>query len=173
MSLPRTGAITEPAYGHLVGTECPPFLVRDTHGEGITAPDLAGGPALVVFFPFAFTPVCDEELSELDQQIRCFDDVAILAVSCDPPAALRAWQEQRDFAFAMASDFWPHGAAARAFGVFDEVSGHPRRASFVLDAAGRIAWSVINPAGRARPVQEYLTALAALRGGATTDEGRP
>lgn len=152
-------AQTVPTYGHLQGALCPPFTVPDTHGEQVTNEDLRGGPALIVFFPFAFTPICAAELAELDDRIREFDDVAILAVSCDAVASLRAWQEREEFAFDMASDFWPHGQVARAFGVLDEATGHPLRASFILDARGTITWSVINPAGMGRPVDDYLKAL--------------
>lgn len=155
--------LAEPRFGHLVGLQCPQFSVRDTYGEHLGAHDLKGTPALLIFFPFAFTQICDEELSELNARIWEFDDVAILAISCDAPASVRAWQEKKDFAFELGSDFWPHGQAAEAFGVFDPESGRARRASFVMDPDGIITWSVINPAGKPRPVQEYLHALAPLR----------
>lgn len=156
--------ISAPIEGHLCGEPCPAFTVPDTHGQPVSAADLRGAPALIIFYPFAFTRICETELAELDERIREFDGVAVLAISCDPPASLRAWQEQQDFAFDMASDFWPHGRAARAFGVFDEGTGHAQRASFVLDAHGTITWSILNPAGRPRSVQAYLEALKPLHG---------
>lgn len=146
-----------------IGAPCPAFSVVDTHGDVITDQDLRGGPTLLIFYPFAFTPICDAELSDLEGRIGEFDDVAVLAVSCDPPAAVRAWQEHKDFSFAMASDFWPHGAAATAFGAFDSSTGHATRSSFVLDPAGRVSWSVRNPAGVGRSVEGYLEALAPFR----------
>ncbi len=154
-----------PRYGHLRGQQCPPFRVSDTHGEWLTEANLRGGPSVVVFFPFAFTPICDGELTALEGRIREFDNVGVLAISCDAPAALRAFQETGDFSFEVASDFWPHGQMARAFGVFDEVSGTPQRATFVLDDSGVIRWSVINPPGQARDVEDYLRAIGALRDG--------
>jgi len=163
VSAPRAGSHAEPRYGHLVGERCPKFRVREASGELVGEGDLTGVLTLLVFYPFAFTPTCDAELTELDSRIREFDDVAILAISCDPPAAVRAFQEQEDFAFEMASDFWPHGAAASAFGVFDAETGTAQRASFVLSPSGEVLWSVINPAGQARPVQSYLDALAPHR----------
>ena len=162
MSAPDFSALTEPRHGHLQGRPCPPFAVRDVHGADLTGADLRGAPALVIFFPFAFTPICEGELADLNDNIRRFDDVAILAISCDGPAALGAWQAAEDFAFDLASDFWPHGRAARSFGVFDDATGHPRRATFALDARGTIAWSVVNPPGQARSVDEYAAALAQL-----------
>lgn len=160
----------EPEYGHLVGTQCPGFTVRDTHGDAVGPADFIGSPALILFFPFAFTPICEAELTDLDARLADFDDVALLAISCDSVASLRAWQEDQDLGFELGSDFWPHGEAAQSFGVFDEVTGHPLRASFVLDPEGRVAWSVINPAGMGRPVQPYLDALAPLRTGPVPGE---
>lgn len=154
-----------PRHGHLVGHPCPAFAVTDTHGDTLREADLVGHPALIVFYPFAFTGICQAELAELDTRVEEFDDVAILAISCDPVASARAWQEQQGFAFEVASDFWPHGDASRAFGVFDERTGHARRGSFIIDAEGRVQWSVINPAGTGRPVQAYLDALTPLRVG--------
>lgn len=145
--------------GPQIGAPCPAFSVVDTHGETITDQDLHGGSALLVFYPFAFTQICDSELTALEERIREFDDVAILAISCDSPAAVRAWQEDRDFSFAMASDFWPHGAAARAFGVFNPEAGHAIRGSFVLDRTGDVVWSVRSSAGLGRSVDDYLRAL--------------
>ena len=161
----RSGSHGEPRYGHLVGKGCPKFRVCEASGETVGEGDLSGVLTLLVFYPFAFTPICDAELTELDSRIREFDDVAILAISCDPPAAVRAFQQREDFAFEMASDFWPHGAAAAAFDVFDTETGTARRASFVLSPGGEVLWSVINPAGQARPVQSYLDALAPHRAG--------
>src|SRR5699024_12642582 len=108
---------------------------------------------------------CDSAPPELDSRIREFDAAAILASSCDPPAAVRACQQREDFAFEMASDFWPHGAAAAAFDVFDTETGTARRARFVLSPGGEVLWSVANPAAQARPVQSYLDALAPHRPG--------
>lgn len=156
--------------GPQIGAPCPAFSVVDTHGDAITEQDLRGGPALLIFYPFAFTPICDSELTALEERIREFDDVAILAISCDPPASVRAWQEEKDFSFAMASDFWPHGAAARTLGVFDPETGHATRGSFVLDAAGTVTWSVHSPAGAGRSVDDYLLALEPHRDGRDLDD---
>jgi mycoredoxin-dependent peroxiredoxin len=74
--------------------------------------------------------------------------------------ALKAWQEAEGFGFDLLSDFWPHGDAARAFGVFDEESGHAVRGSFLVDADGIVRWSVVHPRGRPRELEMYRTALA-------------
>jgi len=58
--------------------------------------------------------------------------------------------------------FWPHGAAARAYGVLDEDAGVARRGSFLLDAGGTVRWSLVHPGGQARPFAAYRGAVAGL-----------
>jgi alkyl hydroperoxide reductase subunit AhpC len=60
-------------------------------------------------------------------------------------------------------DFWPHGAVARAYGVFNEGLGCADRATFVIDKAGKVAAmfaspDLLTPRGRA----DYDAALAEL-----------
>lgn len=158
--------LTGPATGHLVDEPAPDFNGPDTHGSSVTAAALRGRTTLLVFFPFAFTGVCGDELGELDAAGAPggpLDDVRIVAVSCDPAPSQRAWQDQRGLRFDLVSDFWPHGAIARAFGVFDEGQGRAERGSFLIDAAGTVRWSVLHPAGIARPVNGYVEALASIR----------
>ncbi|MBO3093749.1 peroxiredoxin [Cellulomonas dongxiuzhuiae] len=147
-----------------VGTRAPGLTLPDTHGTPVALAQLRGTPVAVVFFPFAFSGICTAELCELRDDIAAFDDagVRLLAVSCDPMFALRAWSEQERFPFDLLSDFWPHGEAARAYGVFDEATGHALRGSFLVDADGVLRWSVVNPRGQARPLSAYRQALAAL-----------
>ena len=50
----------------------------------------------------------------------------------------------------LASDFWPHGEAARAYGVFNEKKGAPFRGTFLIDKAGVVVWNLVNEAGTRR-----------------------
>jgi mycoredoxin-dependent peroxiredoxin len=149
-----------PAAGDLA----PDFTLTDTHGTPVTLSSLRGRPVAIVFVPFAFSGTCTGELCELRDNISAFEDagVKLVVISCDPAHALRAWAEHEGYGFDLLSDFWPHGEAARAYGVFDESRGFARRGSFLVDAEGRIAWSVVNVAGQARPLAAYREALAAL-----------
>lgn len=154
------------ASGPVLGTPAPGLTLPDTHGTPVTLRELRGTPVAVVFFPFAFSGLCTGELCELRDNIAAFDDVGVrlLAVSCDPAFTLRAWSEQQGFSFDLLSDFWPHGAAARAYGVFDEATGHALRGSFLVDAEGVLRWSVVNPRGVPRALSDYRAALADLAG---------
>ncbi|MGV8967907.1 MAG: peroxiredoxin [Cellulomonas sp.] len=147
-----------------VGESAPDFVLPDTHGTPVRLRDLRGTTVAVVFVPFAFTGICTGELCELRDAIGEFDaaGVRLLVVSCDPTPSQRAWAEHEGFGFDLLSDFWPHGAAAQAFGVFDPVKGRAIRGSFLIDDAGVVRWSVINPPGKPRDLAGYRAALAAL-----------
>lgn len=114
--------------------------------------------------PFAFSRTCTGELGELRDRLGELTAAGVrpVAVSCDPMTALRAWADQEDYTFDLASDFWPHGAAARAYGVFDADHGYAQRGSFLVDAAGVLRWSLVHTDGSARPWSAYTAAVAAL-----------
>ncbi|MFV2143253.1 MULTISPECIES: peroxiredoxin [Isoptericola] len=146
------------------GDPAPDFTLPDTHGTPTHLADLRGESVLVVFFPFAFSGTCTGELSELRDNIEDFEaaGVRLLAVSTDPVFTLKAWEEIEGFGFEMLSDFWPHGAAATAFGVFDPESGHALRGSFLVDADGIVRWTVVHPRGERRELEAYRAALAEI-----------
>ncbi|NCT90107.1 peroxiredoxin [Cellulomonas sp. APG4] len=146
------------------GDVAPDLTLPDVHGTPVSLADLRGTPVTLVFYPFAFSGICTGELCELRDSLEDFEAAGarLLAVSCDPVPALRAWSEQQGFGFDLLSDFWPHGQAARAYGVFDEQKGLAVRGSFLIDADGIVRWSVVNPPGQARALGDYRAALAAL-----------
>ena len=74
----------------------------------------------------------------------------------------RAWAEAENFQFGLLADFWPHGAVAQAYGVFDEAKGLAIRGTFVIDKEGIVRWKVVNPIPQARDVADYRKALAEL-----------
>jgi peroxiredoxin len=146
------------------GDPAPDFTLPDTHGTPVHLADLRGEPALLVFYPFAFSRVCTGELCELRDNVEDFESagVRLLAVSTDPVYTLKAWQQQEGFGFDLLSDFWPHGDVARAYGVFDESTGHALRGTFLIDADGVVRWRVVSARGQARDLQAYREAVAQL-----------
>ena len=118
---------------------------------------------LLVFYPFAFSGVCTGEMSAFRERLDEFltFDTEVLAISCDPVYALRAWSDQDGLNFPLLSDFWPHGEVARAYGVFDESTGSPERSTYVVDKAGRLSWAVHHPRPAARSADNLLDALRA------------
>jgi peroxiredoxin (alkyl hydroperoxide reductase subunit C) len=143
----------------------PDFTLPDHHGAPTTLSSLRGDrAALVVFYPFAFSGVCTGELTGLRDDLDSFqnDAVQLLAVSCDAVYSLRAWADQEGFGFPLLSDFWPHGAVASSYGVFDGRAGRADRGTFLVDSSGVVRWSVVTEPGQARDLEEYRTAIASL-----------
>ncbi|MFJ8296680.1 peroxiredoxin [Streptomyces sp. NPDC094447] len=149
-----------------VGAEAPDFALRDNHGRTVRLSDFRGERNVVLlFYPFAFTSVCAGELGELRDNLATFvnDDTRLLAVSTDSIHTLRVFAEQESLEYPLLSDFWPHGEASRAYGVFDEEKGCAVRGTFVIDRAGVVRWTVVNGLPEARDLGDYVKALDALR----------
>ena len=148
-----------------VGDQAPDFELKDQHGTPVRLSGFRGKKnVVIVFYPFAFSGVCSSELSALRDSFpeASRPDVELMAVSADSVFALRTWADAEGFSFALLSDFWPHGAVARSYGVFDENMGAATRGTFILDKAGVVRWKVVNPIPQARDVADYQKALAEL-----------
>jgi peroxiredoxin len=148
----------------LVGREAPDFTLVNQRGTPITLSHLGATPVLVVFIPFAFSVLCTSEILELRDsgEIGQDDAVRVLTISCDSVFANRAWTDATEYKRDVLSDFWPHGAVTRAYGVFDEKVGRAVRASFLIDIAGVVRWAIVNDADHVRDVGDYSEAIAAL-----------
>ncbi|MFF9017303.1 peroxiredoxin [Streptomyces sp. NPDC014870] len=148
-----------------VGTKAPEFELKDNHGRTVRLSDFRGEKNVVLlFYPFAFTGVCAGELGELRDNQPQFvnDDTQLLAVSTDSIHTLRVFAEQEALEYPLLSDFWQHGEASRAYGVFDEEKGCAVRGTFIIDKEGVVRWSVVNDLPDARDIDDYVKALDAL-----------
>ena len=148
-----------------IGAPAPDFELPDQHGQTVRLSALRGQKAaLVVFYPWAFSRVCGSELDALQSRLDevASDAVELLAVSCDPTFALRAYADQKGLGFTLLSDFWPHGAVASAYGIFDQANGIALRGSFLVDRDGVLCWSVVNGIPDARDIDDYKKAIADL-----------
>ena len=145
-----------------MGEVAPDFSTRNSHGETVTLSALRGAPALLVFYPFAFTGICTDELTGVQEQLPQLrtKGVRVLGISTDTMFALRVFAEQENLELDLLSDHWPHGAIASSYGVFDPELGCALRATFVLDADGVVTWRVVNRIGEGRDLAAHLTAIS-------------
>ena len=128
------------------GDAAPEFDLAITHEERVRLSDFRGrSNVLLVFHPFAFTQVCEDEARDLQESLEAFRNAntEVVFVSCDPTAARQAWRRELGAEYTFASDFWPHGAAAKAYGVFNERTGAPYRGTFLIDREGTVIWSLV------------------------------
>jgi mycoredoxin-dependent peroxiredoxin len=148
-----------------IGDEAPDFELPDQHGTPVRLSSFRGAKKVVlVFYPLAFSPVCSGELCALREDFPEVnsDDVELLTVSVDSLFTHRAWAEAEDFQFGLLADFWPHGAVATTYGVFNEEKGLAIRGTFIIDTHGIVRWKVVNPIPQARDIADYSKALAEL-----------
>jgi mycoredoxin-dependent peroxiredoxin len=148
-----------------IGDEAPDFELPDQHGAPVRLSSFRGSKNVVlVFYPLAFSPVCSGELCAMREDFPevSRDDVELITVSVDSLYSHRVWAEQENFQFSLLSDFWPHGAVAKAYGVFDADRGVAVRGTFVIDKEGVVRWKVVNSIPQARDIADYQKALAAL-----------
>jgi peroxiredoxin (alkyl hydroperoxide reductase subunit C) len=151
-----------------VGVPAPDFTLKDQDGRPVTLSGyLNAKDVLLVFFPLAFTGVCQRELDEIQSHLADYvnDGTQTLAISVGPPPTHKVWAKQSGFTFPVLSDFWPHGEVARAYGVFNGDAGFANRGTFVIDRAGVVRFAEMNGPGEPRDQAVWTDALAALRGG--------
>jgi len=148
-----------------IGQAAPDFELKNQYGELVKLSSFKGDKNVVVLFiPFAFTGTCTGELCAIRDDLAAFqnDNVQVLAISCDSPFTQKIFAEQEGYKFPVLADFWPHGAAAQAYGIFNADLGCALRGTFIIDKAGIIRWSVVNGLGDARNNGDYKSAIAAL-----------
>ena len=124
------------------GTPAPGFTLRREDGETLSRDDLKGQTSVLVFYPFAFSPVCTDQLNVYQEVI---DEVEargarLYGVSCDSPWAQRAFKEKLGISIEQLSDWEPKGRTCRAFGVYHE-GGFPQRALVIVAPDGVVKWS--------------------------------
>ncbi len=123
-------------------TPAPSFRLAREDGERFTAQDLRGKTTILVFYPFAFSPVCTDQLQVYEQSLDelTANGEAVYGVSCDSSYAQAAFREKLAVSIPQLSDFEPKGAACTAFGVLHE-GGFPQRALVITGPDGVVRWS--------------------------------
>jgi peroxiredoxin len=148
-----------------VGQQAPDFTLRDQNREEVTLLSYRGQKnVLLVFYPFAFSGTCTGELCQVRDDLPRFqnDDVQILAVSIDHPFTLKVFANQEGYTFPLLADFWPHGAVAQEYGVFNEGGGMANRGTFLIDKEGVIQFAEMNGPGEARDQSGWQKAIDGL-----------
>ena len=148
-----------------IGDLAPDFELVNQFGEKVLLSSFRGKKNVVlVFFPFAFTGTCTGELCALRDDLSAFqnENIELLAISCDAMFTQKVFAEKEGYNFPLLSDFWPHGAVAKKYGVFNEDRGLALRCTFIIDKAGIVRWSVINSPAEARKIEDYRSVLASL-----------
>jgi peroxiredoxin len=128
------------------GEPAPEFVLRREDGSEFTRVDLEGKTTVLVFYPFAFSRVCTDQLNLYDNVLDELEarGATLYAVSCDAPYSQSAFREKLGVRIEQLSDFEPKGAACRAFGAYHE-GGFPQRALAIVGPDEIVKWSYEAP----------------------------
>jgi peroxiredoxin (alkyl hydroperoxide reductase subunit C) len=150
-----------------VGAPAPEFRLMREDGTEFTRKDLEGNTTVLVFYPFAFSPVCTDQLALYEDVLGDYlpkRGATMYGVSCDASWSQTAFREKLGVNIPQLSDFEPKGAACRAFGVYHP-GGFPQRALVIVGPDGVVAMSYQAPSPRDLPganqIIDGLDAVAA------------
>lgn len=124
------------------GTPAPAFELAREDGTSFSERDLLGHTTILVFYPFAFSPVCTDQLTLYEGALDAFVErgAQLYGVSCDSSWAQKAFREKLGTSSEQLSDFEPKGATCSAFGVL-HAGGFAQRALVIVDSEGIVRWS--------------------------------
>jgi peroxiredoxin len=154
-------SVTQPL---VPGTRAPDFRLSIGPDRTTSLGDLRGRPAVLVFYPADWSPVCTDQLALYNELLDEFHrfDAQIAGISVDGIWCHRAFADERHLRFPLLADFEPKGHVARLFGVYRDKDGTSKRALFVLDPGGVVRWSYVSPIGVNPGADGILRALESL-----------
>ena len=142
-----------------VGSKAPDFALKDQGGKTVKLSDLVGKKVLLSFRPLAWTPVCHDQMKSLEDSHAQFDELnaVALGIGVDSVPSNKAWAESMGIKNTrLLSDFWPHGAVSKAYGIFREDDGFSERANIVIDEKGKVIFAQTYPIAQQPDVEEVL-----------------
>ena len=125
------------------GTPMPAFALSTADGEGFTQDDLQGGTTVLVFYPFAFSPVCTDQLQIYEEALPelTAQGVTLYGVSTDPVYSQQAFKEKLGISIEQLSDFEPKGETSKKLGTYFAPAGMTNRALIIVGPDGVVIWS--------------------------------
>lgn len=133
--------------GMVVNKPAPDFTLQDHNREYVNLKDtIAVAPAMLVFYPENFKPVCTEQLCDYRDHIAEFDQygIQLFGISKNDCHSNKRFLEEHSFPFPLLSD--PGDRVARQFGctsllLFGKVS----RALFIINTKGIVLYRYVEP----------------------------
>ncbi len=133
--------------GTVVGKKAPNFELKDHMGGIVKLSEvLQVAPALLVFYPRDFNPVCVKQLCNYRDNMEEFTrfGLQVFGISENPVDHHQAFAEKYDFPFLLLTD--PRHQVAKAFGCTTLLMlGRPSRAVFIINSQGIILYRYVEP----------------------------
>jgi peroxiredoxin (alkyl hydroperoxide reductase subunit C) len=149
-----------------VGDRAPNFTLPAVSGEKVSLNQYRGKKNVVLsFVPAAWTPVCSDQWPGYNIVKDIFEqnDAILLGITVDNIPTLFAWTNQMGkLWFPVLSDFWPHGAVAKRYGVLRS-NGTSERALFIIDKKGITRYIDVHDINKRPPLEDLVGALEKLK----------
>jgi peroxiredoxin len=153
-----------------IGQRVPDFSLPDTDKKERKLSEFTQkGKTVLLFFPFAFSGVCDTEMCKFRDSGNKLNSMnaQVVGISVDSLFALKVFGQTYNLQFPLLSDF--NKKVSKAYGVLHETwvafgyKGVSKRAAFVLDGKGilRYKWVTDAPSNEP-PYDEIISVLGKL-----------
>lgn len=121
----------------------PNWSLPDGTGQERSFAELAGGPALLVFFEGFGCLRCNDQLQAINRRIEEFQKsgLKVIAVSTDTVDSVREGLKETPMAFPIVAD--PEQKIFRAYGCH---AGGPLHGAFLVDDTANVRWQVVSKA---------------------------
>jgi len=136
-----------------VGQKAPNFTLPDTGKKQISLSDYAGKKVVLVFYPGAFTGVCEKEMCTFRDSISEFNNLnaQVIGISVDSPFANKGFADKNGLTFPLLSDYTRY-VSSQYCGLVNNFAGliglsTANRSVFIIDGTGTVtyAWISENP----------------------------
>jgi peroxiredoxin len=148
-----------------IGKKAPEFILEDIHENKVKLSDFKGKKVLLSWHPLAWTGVCTDQMRALEANHERFEklNTVALGLSVDPVPGKLTWASVlRIKNTPLLSDFWPHGKAAKDYGIFLEDMGISERANVIIDEEGIVRWMKVYPISQLPDIEEVFKKLEEL-----------
>jgi peroxiredoxin len=146
----------------VVGVKAPDFSLKDQNGKIVKLSSLKGKKVLLSFRPLAWTSVCHDQMRLLEENHLRFDELntVALGIGVDSSPSNKAWAQSMDIKNTrLLADFWPHGEAAKSFGLFRDKDGFSERANIIIDENQKVIFAKVYPTSQLPDFKEIIDFL--------------
>ncbi|MCZ7398730.1 MAG: peroxiredoxin [Candidatus Methanoperedens sp.] len=150
------------------GDKAKDFTLSDQGGKKVKLSQFKGKRVLLSFHPLAWTPVCADQMTSLEENHGRFGKLGTVAlgVSVDTVPSKKAWAKELGIKYTrLLSDFWPHGEVANLFGIFREKEGFSERANIIIDEKQQVVFVKVYPIAQLPDIEEIIKVLESLKSG--------
>ena len=134
-----------------IGDDAPNFTLINTNGQKVSLKDNLNKQVVLLFFPFANSSVCEEEMCIMRDSLKKYEglNAEIFGISVDSHYSLKLWAEKLKLNFQLLSDFNRDASAKydslnkiHSPGKYD-YEGVSKRSAFVIGKDGKIKYTEI------------------------------